>query len=107
VEKIKNAFGAIVIGTLFLSMFLSFVTTVAQNTHSIEVTIASCSQLVMDYDEQETAAEHEILSGKNVIETAKVDLGYEPIQELIATPHHYFPIELPSDIFYPPKHAAV
>lgn len=106
-ETIKDYFGTVVIGTLFLSMFLSFMATLSQNIHPVEVKVASYSQLIVDYDEQDIAADHELIPGKNVIETVKIQLCYEPIQEKINHPQKYFSIDLSTEIFFPPKSAAV
>ena len=111
-ERVKKIFGIGIFATLFLSMFFSFMVSLAGNIHAIDVSAGFCPQsaqdvFLFDEDESELANEHKILIEKNVIAGENILPYYELIKMVMLTPEPPHFIELSNDIFYPPRAAAV
>lgn len=110
-EKVKKALSFTVFGTLFLSMFFSFMIQLAQNIEPVKVNTqfslsAQSEVFIFDEDELELVKEHKakILMEKNVIPAAYVESFYEVIKHEMTEPQTHLSTELSKDIFYPPKH---
>jgi hypothetical protein len=111
-ERIKRALGIGVFTTLFLSMFLSFMVSLSQNIHVLDVTASFCPMtqhdvFLFDEDEIEVANEYKILMEKNVLYTHPVPPFHEVINVEMEEPEKPHTHNLKKDIFNPPKARSV
>jgi hypothetical protein len=105
-ERIKKTFGATVFATLFLSMVVSLF--VSLSARDVSGSVAFCPQthqdvFIYDADEQEPEKKHKILIEKNGIAAEPPLARYDVIKTAMLSPKLPHFIELPTDIFYPPK----